>query len=119
MHETTYGLCSGIYLSRFLHDSRLSLPTRNTAGPQRRAALASARLTQSAGPRTEGFGVEASVGGSDAFGDERDGGDPSALAARDGDVGDRPVEPEIVGPQACHVRRAHPGPVHWLQPDAG
>ena len=72
-----------------------------------------------AGPRAEGLGVEEGAGGGDALGDERDGGEPAALAARDGDVGDRLVEPEVVGPKAAHLRGAHPGPVHQLQPDAG
>ena len=76
-------------------------------------------IDAAAGPRPEGVGVEEGAGGGDALGHEGNGGEAAALAARDGDVGDRLVEPEVVGLEAAHLRGAHPGPVHQFQPDAG
>ena len=72
-----------------------------------------------AGPRPEGFGVEEGAGGGGALGHERNGGDPAALPAGDGNVGDRVVEPEVLGAEPAHLRRPHSGPVHQLEADAG
>ena len=76
-------------------------------------------IDAAAGPRPEGFGVEEGAGGGDPFRHEQDGRDPAALPARDGDVGDRLIEPEVLGAEPSHLRRPHPGPVHQIQPDAG
>ena len=87
--------------------------------PARRAAAASARLTLLRGQGPKASASRNARAAADALGDEQDGGDPAALAARDGDVGDRLVETEVVGLEAAHLRRSHPGPVPQLQQDAG